>query len=322
MTVCIAAACRDEDRVEKIVFCADKKLTSLLGSAETGDKILWIAPHWRILTAGDQPDIMALRRLYRLRFKDKENRTAEKIDESIKTPLRQRKKEISDEYTYSHFNMSYDEFLAKGKQQLPDEHFRNAVRAIGDLDLNAALIIAGFVDGSAEIYWTDPYGSAKAAPDFAVVGEGQHLAQSALLRRKQNSRTSVQETLYNVFEAKKISQSVGSVGEETAMLILAAKGDADLTSFGVDRQLDKLYTVYGPRALPTDFKLEGPLYFSEELAAEKAVEDAARQSEQPTLDSASGYFSGGIAAAAGNSEEAGPSVAEGAENVTNKASEF
>jgi len=279
-----------------------------------------------MLTAGDQPDIMALRRLYKLRFKDKENRTAETIDASIKTPLRQRKKQISDDYTYSHFNISYDEFLATGKLKLPEEDFRAAVRAIGNLNLNTWLIIAGFIDGAAEIYSTDPYGEASASPDFTIVGEGQHLAQSALLRREQRSDISMEETLYNVFEAKKISQSVGSVGEDTAITILAAKGEMEFTSFAVDRQLEKLYKVYGPRKLPHDFTLEGPLYYSEEKSAEKAAEAVAKQGEQGILGSAlaglGGPFAGGDALLNGNSEEKGPSTTQGVENPANVAEQF
>jgi 20S proteasome alpha/beta subunit len=97
VTVCIAAACRDEDDEEKIVLCTDKKLSSLMGSAETGYKILYLAAHWRLLTAGDEPDILSLYRLYRERFKDGQNYIATKIDESVKFPIQQRKRQLSDE---------------------------------------------------------------------------------------------------------------------------------------------------------------------------------------------------------------------------------
>ena len=39
----------------------------------------------------------------------------------MKFPLRQRKKDLSDEYTFSRYNMSYADFIAAGKDKFPDE---------------------------------------------------------------------------------------------------------------------------------------------------------------------------------------------------------
>ena len=191
MTVCIAAICLGDDNDDQIVLCADKKLSSALGSAETGYKILWIAKHWRLLTAGDEPDIMALHRLFKQRFADPGNRKAETIDELINWPLRQRKRQLADDYTFSHFGMSHAEFLANGKARLPEDAFREATRDIANISLNASLIIAGFIDGSAEVYWTDHIGKARAVRDFAIVGEGEYLAQSILIRRNQRYRSTI-----------------------------------------------------------------------------------------------------------------------------------
>jgi hypothetical protein len=235
--------------------------------------VLYLCKGWRVLTAGDEPDILALVKFYRLRFKNHpENRSAETIDESMRWPLRQRKKQLSDDYTYSHFNMPYDEFLAFGKAKLPEESFKNAVRDVAAIRLKANLIVAGFIDGSPEIYWTDEDGSAHPLNDFAVIGEGQYLAQSTLMRREQESRTTLHETLYNVFEAKKYSEAVGSVGTSTFLGILSADGKRELTSYSVDRQLREWYNEYGPRDLPGSFSLKGPVYYSEEKALEESAE--------------------------------------------------
>lgn len=293
MTVCIAAVCKDGED-EKIVLCTDKKLSSGLGSTETGQKSRRIQKYWRLLTAGDEPDIEALEKLYRQRFKPTENRTAEKIDESIKWPLRQRKKDLSDEYTYSRFNISYDDFLLRGKAQLPEEDFRDAIRKIASININANLIIAGFIDESPEIYYTDEYGSVKAAHDFAVVGEGQYIAHSVLARREQSTNSTLHETLYNVYEAKRYSEAVGSVGEETLLAVLSSDGTRLLSSTMLDEQLDKLYVKYGPQKLPYRFALEGILYWRDEKILDQiAKEAAARPAAAPPADGD------------GNSEEAG-----------------
>ncbi len=272
MTVCIAAICAHEDS-ERIVLCTDRKLSSSLGSTETGRKDLPIAHRWRLLTAGEEPEIIALHRLYRRRFHDINNLTPEKLDESVKFPLRQRKIDLSNDYTFSRYNMSYADFVAVGKEKFPDEEYRNSIRNVASISLSASLIIAGFVDDSSEIYYTDADGVSRAANDFAVIGEGAYIAQSALLRREQNSRLSLAETIYNVYEAKRYSESIGSVGEHTAISILAPGQRRELTSLNVDKQLEKHYAEYGPRRLPRDFKLDGPILFGEEQALKnKALE--------------------------------------------------
>jgi hypothetical protein len=268
VTVCIAATCQDKEK-NKIVLCTDTKLSSALGSAETGTKDLHIAHRWRLLTSGDERDIIALHRLYKLQFNDIKNLTPDKLDESMKSPLRQRKKDLADEYTFSRYNMSYADFIAVGKDKFPDEEFRNSIRNVAAIRLRANLIIAGFVDESPEIYLTDEDGIAKATNDFAVIGEGQYLAQSVLLRRQQHSRLSLYETLYNAYEAKRYSESVGSVGKYTSIAIISPGAKRELTSFGVDKQLKKCFEDYGPKSLPYDFKLDEPIFFSEEKKLKK-----------------------------------------------------
>jgi len=269
MTVCIAAACHDGD-VSKIVLCSDTKLSSALGSAETGHKDLYLPHGWRILTAGDEPEIIALYQLYYRQFLNSDNVTAENIDKSMKTPLRQRKTDLSDEFTFSRYNMSYADFVTVGKEKFPDEEFRNAVRSVAALRLRANMILAGFI-GAPEIYYTDNEGVARAANDFAIIGEGEYLAHAALMRREQNSRSTLHETLYNVYEAKRYSEAIGSVGKRTQMSIIAANAKRELTSFNVDRQLEECYKEYGPRPLPYKFEMKGTLYYSEEKAASEAA---------------------------------------------------
>jgi 20S proteasome alpha/beta subunit len=269
MTVCIAAICKDGDN-DKIVLCSDTKKSSALGSAETGKKDLPIAHRWRLLTAGNEPEIIALHRLYKQRFDDINNLTAEKLDDSIGLPLRQRKKDLSDEYIFSRYNMSYADFIAVGKDKFPDDEFRNAVRNVAALNLRASLIVAGFVDQSPEVYYTDMHGIGRATNDFAVIGEGEYIAQSVLLRREQNSDFSLHETLYNVYEAKRYSESIGSVGKYTTLAILSSGAKRELTSLGVDKQLKKCYEQYGPKPLPDDFTLNGPIFYSEEKAKKSA----------------------------------------------------
>lgn len=262
MTVCIAAACRDNDE-EKIVLCTDRKSNSVLGAAETARKTVWLPNKWRCLTAGTEADIIALTRLYKLEFKNKNNLEAETIDATIKRPLHVRKLNLAEEYVRRRFAISYDEFIKFGKERLPLEVFFDATQNIAQLELDAELILAGFIGKHAEIYYTDSKGVARAAYHFAVVGEGEYIASASLLRREQQDWLSLEETLYNVFEAKTLAERVGSVGKDTDMHVLSI-GGRRLTSLELDKQLEEMFKKYGPQPLPEQIKFEGEYYYKNE----------------------------------------------------------
>ncbi len=266
MTVCIAAACKDKDDVDLIVLCTDRRIGSALGSSDTGTKERDLHHGWKCLTSGNVDDIEALVKCFVVRFHNKDALTYAKLDETIRGALFDRKKQIADAYTRTNFVMSHDDFLKVGKERLPEDIFRNAIHEMRSLFLKAEFVIAGFIGSSPEIYYTDANGESHAASDFAVVGEGEYVASSVLLRRKQHSWESLERTLYNVFEAKKYSEAVGSVGRETIISIIRPSGKnveyPDLeTSAGVDEQLAVLYEKYGPTALPEDLMFEEPLFY-------------------------------------------------------------
>lgn len=212
--------------------------------------------------------ILSLLRLYELSFSDKENLAPHKIDAAIKNPLFRRKKELADEYVQNRFAMSHDDFLKLGKEKLPSDLFHDALQKIAAIDLKADLIVAGFVQGAQEIYICSSDGKAAPVMEFAVIGEGEYLAEAALLRRGQNDVTSLEETLYNVYEAKRQAEAVGSVGKLTSIRVLSEDGEHKLVSSKTRTQLRKLYTEYGPKDLPGVLTFDGPLYYEEETAGE------------------------------------------------------
>lgn len=260
MTVCIAAAC-EADNEKKIILCTDQKSSSALGSAETARKEIPLGHSWRCLTAGTEPDILALVRLYKKQFQDSKNLKADTIDASVKAPLHQRKKELAEEYVRRRFAFSHDEFVKFGKERLPAEIFYDANQRIDQLNLNASLILAGFIDGEPEIYYTESDGVARAANHFAIIGEGEYVAASALLRRQQDDWTSFENTLYHVWEAKKLSEAVGSVGRTTFMSVISKDGSRRLTSLELESQLESAYKKYGPQKVPKKLVFDGDYYY-------------------------------------------------------------
>ena len=285
MTVCIAAQCRGPDgRV--IVLCTDRKTSSALGSAETALKLRYLDKHWRMLTAGSERSISALYKLYYHRFFEGDV-TPDGLDTAIKSPLFERKRGIVDEYLKTRFAMPYDDFVKFGKEKLPADMFTEAMRHIKSIDLNAELIIAGFIEKSVEIYQCESNGEAYPVEDFAVIGEGSYLAQATLMRRSQSYVRSLDETLYNVYEAKRYAESVGSVGTATSLTVLHPDGRAAIVNSNTRVNLRTLFQEYGPKNLPDGFKLGEP-YFDEQKTQPTETEQGAGNVISPADNAAAG----------------------------------
>jgi 20S proteasome alpha/beta subunit len=288
MTVCIAAICKDDKTDEdKIVLCTDRRLSSGLGSAETSRKDFGIGHGWRCLVSGEEDAFVALTKLYELCFRSADNLTPEKIDATIKAPLYKRKRDLAEEYVRKRFAISYDDFIKFGKDKLPPDLFHEASQVINHTDLAASLIIAGFLLGAPEIYYTDPYCGAHPVMNFATIGEGANLAHSVLMRRGHISWNSMSSTLYSVWEAKKAAEAIGSVGPGTNIAIVGADGSYKLTSHELDAQLAGAYLKYGPQRVPSDLRFDGDFYYKKaqpELALETGSEDAGRSSPEGAKD--------------------------------------
>lgn len=85
-----------------------------------------------------------------------------------------------------------------------------------------------------------------------------------MFRRAQQYPNKLNKTLYNVYEAKRLAEAVGSVGRSTHLEVLRYDGEnPDVPSAMLD-ELSKLYvSEYGPRRVPANLKLEGELFGKE-----------------------------------------------------------
>src|ERR1700722_9320835 len=187
MTVCIAATCRMASADPQLILCTDWKTSSALGSAETHFKQRILRPDgtWHALTSGTESDILPLIQCLKNEF----NKDGIRVDDTnitglIRNAILNRKKEKSDEYIISRFGMTYDDFVAIGKSKFPDDLFRSTITRIGDIQINAELVVAGFNGSFPVLCETNQRGEVKIREDFAVAGEGGYLATAVLLHRK------------------------------------------------------------------------------------------------------------------------------------------
>lgn len=258
MTVCIAAVCRT-DAGPRVVLCTDQKAGSALGSAETALKQRTLGRNWISLTAGSESGIEALISVYRAQLNKMGQPNRQNIDEVIRAPISQRKRQLAEEYVQAKLAVSYEYFLDQGREKLPPDMFNDIIRSIASLNLDADFVIAGFISGFPDIYSVNSKGMVCATDEFAVAGEGGYLASAALLRRGQNNILTLEQTLYNVYEAKKYAEAVGSVGKSTVLSVLAPER-SDMMTISVYTELAEMFSKYGPQSLPNDIKLTAPYF--------------------------------------------------------------
>jgi hypothetical protein len=224
VTVCIAATCK-ENKEPRIIICADKKIGTWVAGAEVGFKFSWATRNWPALIAGE------LRRAEELlatcsSYLSTVSLNWKNIFDEIKKPVLMQKEKLADEYVRGKFGFSYDHLRTHGKRELPASLLYETFSAIKDLELGCQLLIVGFLDHGAHknethIFVVERDFSVAHHSPFAAIGTGGIVAEAALYQRKQLSHRKLGDTLYNVFEAKSLSEISEGVGPSTDMAVLS-----------------------------------------------------------------------------------------------------
>lgn len=249
-----------QDLREHLVLCTDARMGSALGSADTYLKERLIHPNWRVLTAGEQPAIVSLLKCFKRAVTPTSVVSAENVDGLIKSAAVARKSEIANEIVGAKFGLSFERFIQIGKDRFPPDIFYGVLKEIEMTSLGAEFIIAGFIDGSNELYVCEQSGRVFPTEHFAAVGEGGYLATAALLRRGQNIGNSLIGTIYNVYEAKRAAEAIGSVGQLTLLTVVQPDGTVRKMSAAMQTWLTNKHVELGPKPVPTDLNFEGQMF--------------------------------------------------------------
>jgi 20S proteasome alpha/beta subunit len=248
MTVCIAAGASHE-KDKALVLCTDWRVSSPLGSAETKLKQILLRDSWWCLTSGKESDIAAVVKLLTRKMDSTQTIDETNIVGIVRDALNARKKEKTNELIQGRYAISYDDFLSFGKDKLPADIHREAIMAIADLDLGCSLIVAGFDGAWPFIMETNERCRVFVREDFAVIGEGTFLAQSALFQRELMDAIRLPETIYCVYEAKKYAERVNSVGPVTTITIVFSDGSTKDVSDERIEYLARCYARLGPQKM-------------------------------------------------------------------------
>jgi hypothetical protein len=162
-------------------------------------------------------------------------------------------------YTQAKIGLTYEEFLSR-KEQIDSNLRATIFSRINDLNINAELLIFGFVPNATsknatslifKVAWDD----VGQHQHFASIGAGAPAAEQVLHRRQQHDFADLPQTLYNVYEAKKLSELAPSVGPMTNMAVIEpSSGGATEHIRGVSTTtltlLESHFQQYGPRFAP------------------------------------------------------------------------
>ena len=261
MTLCIAAACH-QDNEPRIVLCTDwQQQIENIGGAENRNKMDWVKDGWPALVADTLCHAEELVGIYAAHLKDIELTGANVLNE-MKIPARTYKATLANDYISQTLGMEYKDFLRYGKQRLPDELFREKWSEVSRLRLGASLIIAGF----AKCARIGPYREelqpflcvvedseehrdvVRLENDFAAIGSGSYVANASLFHRGQNWEESLGHTIYAVFEAHRFSNKVPGVGEAMTIDVLEPNRIRSLSDKGYVFY-EKMFKRFGPREI-------------------------------------------------------------------------
>lgn len=261
MTICIAAMCQqDEDNDEpRIVLCYDWKAEQEYGASETSDKMRDLPNNWVALMAGDMPRAEELVAQYETHLRSfKEAVDDAELFTEMKKPARKQKENLATDYIWQTMGVSYADLVSPDKK-FPESIVELRLNEVAQIRLRATLIIAGFAatNQGEELRKRLPYifvvddqdnhqDVVRPEENFAAIGNGSYVAIPALHQREQQDDMPLMQTIYNVMEAKKLSQVVPGVGEATELDVLYPDGRLMRWSESLYQRLNKLFKKLGP----------------------------------------------------------------------------
>lgn len=302
MTVCIAAICQS-DRDPKIVLCTDWRQETYLARSDTADKLRTLPRGWVALIADTLNRAEELTALYESHLSDlKGFKDDAHLFSEIKKPAQEYKEILANEYISQTLGIGYQDFLNRAAT-LPDGFVTRRLEEVGAIKLGAALILAAFVavtDPVTKKRESQPYlfvvddqeghqDVARVEDNFAVIGAGSYVAIPALNQREIDGTQSLMETIYAVYEAKRLAEIVPGVGESTSLEVLGPDGEMQSLSGEGHGRCKGLLRRLGPR-LDLSGRKKSELFkfqkkflepFDKDEAAQKPHERKSKKAKKP-----------------------------------------
>ena len=152
--------------------------------------------------------------------------------------------------------------------QLPHDLAMVIDSQIQQHQLGTALLIAGVDDSGAHLYCVDDPGKIACFDrvGYHAIGSGQGHAVLKLVALTQHKSTSINNTVFNVFCAKRVAELAPGVGQATSMKIVMRDGTEPVSK----ETIDELEPAYREQANPVNEKVKSivaALPFSQESSS-------------------------------------------------------
>ena len=233
MTICIAANC---DKRTAVVVASDRMLSAPFLTLEFDHpeaKIDQLSKTCVGLTAGDAlvaTDLYAGSAGLANQLQDPQ---VQLIAENIKKRFVDIRKNLINERVFQPRGLSLDDFYLGGMiKHIPSDLAMLLDSQVQQGRLEASIIVAG-VDGSgAHIYGVEDPGTSACYDrlGYHATGSGHRHALLNLVSARQHWTLGINQTVHNVFEAKKQAELAQGVGIATEMHVITASGIRILTA--------------------------------------------------------------------------------------------
>lgn len=171
------------------------------------------------------------------------------VNQAVHLGLRSYKQLLLDEYFDLKYGLTYESFR-RGAHLFPEASHMREVEKARDTDLNAELLIVGFVKGEPLLLTVHSDWEVTIDEKFGAIGKSAEVAAISLLARGGDELDRpLDETIYSLYEAKRVTEKLEGVSEQTVLTVYGGDGTIKQISAQVEAHLSKLYATYGPRPL-------------------------------------------------------------------------
>jgi hypothetical protein len=165
----------------------------------------------------------------------------------VRRAIGEHRRMFADFHLQSTVGISYEDFRKKGKATLPEDLYRSLSWEIRNYVSPEELIVTGFLPNGSPIIIKISRGQAWSCDEFAVIGTGTTIAETALYERTQNRNDPLEATVYQVYEAKRLAEKAPYVGKRFNMVILQKGVNAKLLTADGTKFCVRQFARFGPR---------------------------------------------------------------------------
>ena len=223
-----------------------------VAKADIADKLYWIFnKEWPVTIAGDITRAIELKEVYRLLMAKQADITVDNIPSLMYRGLRIHKNRIIDEYVSRVLGVSYKRFREHGKDEFPLSIRRKVQEDASRLEFEGDLIVVPFIERTPLIFKIES-GELEVCEQFAAIGSGGYIADGRLAAREHEETDTIQDALYNVFEAMELGKQAPGVGRFLLAVVYVGDDGKTVAEQPIGAcwtALRKHFKEYGPKRI-------------------------------------------------------------------------